>query len=130
VTGARIDALVALAPHTLQKAYGRWQVSEDAIGDTPVTVLQGTNQGETPVNLYFDDSGMLVRLVRWADTVVGPIPTQFDFSDYREVGGIRRPFQWVRTWTNNRVVIKLKNVRINAPVDAARFERPAPVALK
>jgi hypothetical protein len=129
LNGARIDALVAVAPHTIQKTFSRWQVSEDAIGDTPVTVLQGSNEGQLPVNLFFDESGMLVRLVRWADTAVGPVPTQFDFSDYREVGGIRRPFQWVRAWTNNRVVFKLKDVRVNAPVDAARFQRPAPVAL-
>ena len=128
--GARIDALVAVAPHTIQKAYSRWQVSEDAIDDKPVTILQGTNQGQMPVNLYFDEAGSLVRLVRWADTAVGPIPTQFDFSDYREVGGVRRPFQWVRAWTNNRVVFKLKDVRTNAPVDAARFQRPAPVNLQ
>ena len=131
LAGARVDALVAVAPHTVQQAFSRWQVSEDVIGDdTPVTILQGTNQGELPVNLYFDESGLLVRLVRWADTAVGPVPTQFDFSDYREVGGIRRPFRWVKAWTNNQVVFALKDVRINAPVDVSRFAKPAPVALK
>jgi len=99
------------------------------VNDEPVTVLQGTNQGETPVNLYFDEAGLLVRLVRWNDTAVGPVPTQFDFSDYREVGGVRRPYEWVRVWTNNRVVFKLKDVRLNAPVDASRFQRPVPIAL-
>jgi len=131
LSGARVDALVAIAPHTIQKAFGRWQVSEDVIDDDkPVTILQGTNQGQLPVNLYFDESGLLVRLVRWNDTAVGPIPTQFDFSDYREAGGIRRPFRWVKAWTNNRVEFTLKDVRLNAPIDAARFARPAPVALQ
>jgi len=129
LTGFRIDAMVQVAPQTIQKAYQRWQVTEDLVDDQPVTVLQGTNPGETPVNLYFTDDGQLVRLVRWNDTAVGPVPTQFDFSDYRQVGGIRKPFQWVRAWTNNRVVYKLKDVRLNAPVDAARFQRPAPVTL-
>jgi hypothetical protein len=129
LTGARIDALVQIAPHTIQKAYSQWQVSEDLVNDEPVTVLQGTNQGETPVNLYFDDAGLLVRLVRWSDTAVGPVPTQFDFSDYREVSGIRRPYRWERVWTNNRVVFTLKDVRINVPVDASRFQRPAPIDL-
>jgi len=129
LTGARVDALVAVAPQTLQQAFSQWQVSEDLIDDTPVTVLQGTNTGQLPVHLFFDDGGLLVRLVRWNDTAVGPVPTQFDFSDYREVDGIRRPFQWMKAWTNNRVVFKLKDVRINVPVDATRFARPAPVAL-
>src|SRR5687768_7998412 len=129
LTGARIDALVQVAPHTIQKAYSQWEVSEDLVGDEPVTVLQGTNQGEPPLNLYFGEAGLLVRLVRWNDTAVGPVPTQFDFSDYRDVGGVRKPYQWVRAWTNNRVVFKLTDVRINAPVDASRFLRPAPIDL-
>ncbi len=36
------------------------------------------------------------------------------------------PFQWTRTWTNNQVVIQLKEVRPNVPIDAARFARPDP----
>jgi hypothetical protein len=82
------------------------------------------------VNLFFDEAGVLVRLIRWNDTAVGPVPTQFDFSDYREVGGVRRPFQWVKAWTNNRVEFKLKDVRTNVPLDASRFAKPAPVGLK
>ena len=130
LAGARVEALVMVAPAAIQKAFGRWQVSEALVDDKPVTVLQGANDGQTPVNLYFDESGLLVRLVRWNETAVGPVPTQYDFSDYRDVGGVRRPFRWVKTWTNNRTVFTLKDVRLNAPVDAARFARPAPVALQ
>ena len=130
VAGFRIDALVALAPATIQKSFSRWQVSESDIDQKPVMVLQGSNQGQAPVNLFFDESGLLVRLVRWSDTSVGPVPTQYDFSDYREVGGVRRPFRWIKTWTNNRVTFTWKDVRQNVPVDAARFARPAPVTLK
>jgi hypothetical protein len=128
--GARVEALVTVAPAAIQKAFSRWQVSEALVDDKPVTALQGTNEGQTPVNLYFDESGLLVRLLRWNETAVGPVPTQYDFSDYREVGGVRKPFHWVKTWTNNRAVFTLKDVRLNAPVDAARFAKPAPVALK
>ena len=130
LAGARIEALALVAPTMIQKAFSRWQVSESAIDDKPVMVLQGTNQGQTPVNLYFDESGLLVRLVRWNETAVGPVPTQYDFSDYREVAGVRKPFRWTKTWTNNQVTFRLKDVRPNAPVDAARFTRPAPVTLK
>ncbi|MBF8299675.1 MAG: hypothetical protein HW394_45 [Acidobacteria bacterium] len=130
LSGARIEALALVAPAMIQKAFSRWQVSEAAIDDKPVMVLQGTNQGQTPVNLFFDESGLLVRLVRWNETAVGPVPTQYDFSDYREVGGVRRPFRWVKAWTNNRVTFTLKDVRPNVPIDAARFARPAPVTLQ
>jgi hypothetical protein len=130
LTGARIDAIVQVAPQMIQKNYQQWEISEDAIGDDIVNVLRGTNKGELPVNFYFNEEGLLVRLVRWNDTAVGPVPTQFDFSDYRQVGNIRKPFNWVRAWTNNRVVFRLKDVRLNAPVEASRFDRPAPVSLQ
>jgi len=131
LAGARTDAMVFLAPATIQKAFSRWRVSEGLIDDDkPVQILQGTNEGQLPVNLYFDESGLLVRLVRWSDTAVGPVPTQFDYADYREVGGVRRPFRWVKTWTNNRATFALKDVRPNVPVDASRFARPAPVTIQ
>jgi hypothetical protein len=130
LAGARVDALVTLAPHRIQQVFERWQISEGLVDDDkPVQVLQGTSQGQTPVNLYFDDSGLLVRLVRWNDTAVGPVPVQFDFSDYREVAGVRRPFKWVKTWTNNKVTFTMKDIRGNVAVDAARFAKPAPVAI-
>jgi hypothetical protein len=90
-------------------------------------VLQGTNPGELPVNLYFDEeSGLLVRTLRWSRTVVGTIPTQTDYSDYRDVAGIRMPFHMRVTWTNGQNMIELAEVRSNAAIDAARFARPAP----
>jgi photosynthetic reaction center cytochrome c subunit len=124
LAGARIEAMVALTPAALQKAYTRWQVSEDLIDDKPVVVLQGTTQGQTPLNLYFDEAGLLVRLVRWSDTAVGPVPTQYDYSDYREVGGVRRPFRWTKTWTNNKATFTLKEIRPNVPIDPKTFARP------
>jgi outer membrane lipoprotein-sorting protein len=131
LAGARLEALVALGPTRLQQAYSQWQVSEGLVDDDkPVVILQGTNQGQTPVNLYFDDSGLLVRMVRWSDTAVGAVPVQYDYSDYRDVGGTRRPFRTVKTWTNNKVTFTLKDVRLNAAVDAGRFVKPAPVVTR
>ena len=130
LSGARVEALALGAPAMFQDAFANWQVSEDIIDDVLVTVLQGTNEGQPPVNLFFDESGLLVRLVRWNETTVGPVPTQYDFSDYREVEGVRRPFRWVKTWTNNQATFVMDDVRMNVPVDEARFARPEPVALR
>ena len=82
--------------------------------------------GETPVNLYFDDSGLLVRMVRWNKTVVGTVPTQIDYADYREVEGVKLPFRTTVTWTDGQNTIVLKEVRSNVPIDAAKFARPVP----
>ncbi len=123
--GMRIDALVAF-PARIPKAFSTWQVGSARIDDRPVQVLQGSETGRLPVNLYFDESGLLVRLVRWNSTVVGTVPTQIDYADYREVAGVKLPFRTVVTWTDGQNTIALQEVRPNAAIDAARFARPAP----
>jgi hypothetical protein len=92
-----------------------------------VTVLQGSNSGPALVNLYFDDqSGLLVRLVHWTVTAIGTVPTQLDFSDYREVAGVKMPFKIVTTWTNGQGTTKLADVKLNAAIDASKFAKPKP----
>jgi len=101
VVGARVEAMLAF-PMVLQKAFSQWKVGAVTIGDTDVQVLQGTNPGQLPLNLYFDDAGLLVRSVRWSSTPVGTVPTQTEYSDYREVAGVKMPFRMVVTWTGTR----------------------------
>jgi hypothetical protein len=126
LTGARFEAIMSF-PAGIQKAYAQWQAMPITLDGRNVQVLQGTNPGELPVNLYFDEeSGLLVRTLRWSRTVVGTIPTQTDYSDYRDVAGIRMPFHMRVTWTNGQNMIELAEVRSNAAIDAARFARPAP----
>ena len=67
-------------------------------------------------------------MLRFVDTPVGRVPTQIDFSDYREVAGVLMPFAWTSTWTNGRASIQLTDVRPNVAVDQARFDAPAPSA--
>jgi len=78
------------------------------------------------VNFYFDESGLLVRLVRFVDTAVGRVPTQIDYADYREVSGVRIPFRWTATWTDGQSTTQLTEVQANVPIDSAKFARPAP----
>jgi hypothetical protein len=125
LVSARVEAMLAF-PQVLQKAFSQWKVATVSLGDSEVQLLQGSNPGQLPVNLYFDDEGLLVRSVRWSSTPVGTVPTQTDYSDYREVAGVRMPFTMVVTWTNGQNTIELKDVRPNAAIDAARFARPAP----
>jgi len=123
LSGAAIEAMVWF-PAGIQKAFSQWQVGVTAINDRDIVVAQGTSPGQPPVRLYFDESGRLVRLVHWRPTAVGPVPTKVDYADYRTIAGVQMPFQWTRTWTNNQVVMQLKDVRPNVPIDAARFARP------
>jgi hypothetical protein len=78
------------------------------------------------VNFYFDDTGLLTRIVRWNRTAVGTVPMQFDYSDYRDVAGVKMPFHIVLTWTDGQNTIVLKEIQPNAGIGADRFARPAP----
>jgi Photosynthetic reaction centre cytochrome C subunit len=127
--GAKLEAIVALAPARLRQAFARWQITKGLIDDKPVQILRGSNPGQQPVNFYFDNAGLLVRLLRWNETLVGPVATQYDFSDYRDVAGVKRPFRWVKTSTRNQVTMVIKEMRPNVAIDAARFARPTTTRL-
>lgn len=120
----RLEAIVAL-PAGIKQAFSGFRVGRTAIDDRPVQIVQGTNPGLLPVNLYFDPkSGLLVRLVRWNGTPLGPVPTQIDYDDYRDVAGIKMPFTWTASQTYMQMTIKLTDVQANVPIDAARFATP------
>jgi len=132
LAGARVDALVSF-PAGIQQAFAQWQGMLATIDDRNVQLLQGRNPGELPVNFYFDEeSGLLVRTLRWNRTTVGTVPTQVDFDQYRDVAGagVRMPFRILVRWTNGQNAIELTEVRPNAAIPPARFARPAPFAGK
>jgi len=124
--GAKLDAALAF-PARIKQALTQWRAGfPSIIDDRPVQLVQGTSDGRYPVNLYFDgQSGLLVRLVRYTDSPVGLNPTQIDYADYREVAGVKMPFRWTVSWLDGRATIELSEVQPNAPIDAAKFARPA-----
>ena len=122
---ARLEALIAF-PAGLRRAFSQWQVSSTTIDDRTVRLLQASNAGQLPVNFYFDEAGLLVRVVRWNRTAIGTVPMQFDYADYREVAGVKMPFRLKVTWTDGQNTIALAAVRPNVPMDAQRFAAPAP----
>ena len=111
-------------PAGLKQAFSGWKVGRTAIDDRPVQIVQGTNAGLLPVNLYFDTkSGLLVRIVRWNATPVGPVPTEINYDDYRDVAGVKMPFTWTVSQTYMQMTIKLTAIQPNVPVDAAVFSK-------
>jgi len=127
LSGARVDALLAF-PAALRQAFPRWRVALTSLADRDTYVVQGVSQGSrSPLNLYFDEeSGLLVRALRFADTAVGRVPTQIDFGEYRNAGDVKIPFTITETWTDGQSAIALTDVRTNVTIDDARFRRPAP----
>jgi hypothetical protein len=80
----------------IKQAITKPVVGSSSIDDKDVVVVRGTaNGGRSSVKLYFDkQSGVLLRQVRYADTIIGRVPIQVDYSDYRDAAGagVKLPF--------------------------------------
>lgn len=94
--------------------------------DRAVNVVQGNGPNGLLVTLYFDQkTNLLLREVRYGRTPIGRIPTQIDYSDYRDVaGGIKLPFHLTFAWLDGRDAIQLSEIQTNVPIDDAKFGRP------
>jgi hypothetical protein len=78
------------------------------------------------VNLYFErQSGYLIRMVRYADTALGLLPTEIDYADYRNSGGGKVPFLWTIARPSGRFTIQIDHADANVPIDASKFAQPA-----
>ena len=106
------------------------RVRKDKLGDREVYIVDGTTTDNRRMRLYFDAaSGLLLRRTTTMPTIVGIIPDQIDFEDYREADGLKFPF------TARAATLEVGNpistrtfteVKVNVPVDHSKFDMPEP----
>lgn len=125
--GASIDADLHLATDLKQMLTEMRVHGTEKIGDHETYEVVGRREGKPPLRLYFDQqSGLLVRLIRYGDTALGLLPTQIDYADYRDVSGLKVPYRWTLARPSGRFTIQVKELQQNVPVDDAKFVKPAP----
>lgn len=124
--GARLEAMLAF-PAQIKQAMTNWRgAATRSIGDRDFLVVQGSGPKGFLATLYFDPgTGLLARLVRYGSSPIGRMPTQIDFADYRDVNGIRFPFEYKFMWLDGRYTAKLTRIETNVAIDSARFGRPS-----
>ena len=127
--GLRIDAAL-MFPSQVKQIATRWRVGNPvSLDGKDQWVVQGNTTGGVILSLYFDQqTGLLTRAVRYAASIVGRIPVQTDYSDYRDVNGVKVPHKFTFTWLDGRDTFELTQVQANANIEAARFNKPAPSA--
>jgi photosynthetic reaction center cytochrome c subunit len=122
--GVRVDALLSF-PGNIKTALTGLRTATADIGDRDVEVVQGSGPNGILVTLYFDKkTNLLVRMVRYSKSPVGRIPTQTDYADYRDVGGIKFPFSYTFSWLDGKDAYKLSDVKVNVPIDPSVFAKP------
>src|SRR6266550_3594435 len=148
--GARVDAQLSF-PGQIKSILANWKsgppttitdlpaptsqssVLQGAVGNQShvVDVVQGTGPRGLLVTLYFDQqTGLLLRELRYGLSPIGRVPTQIDFGDYRDVNGIKLPFRITYAWLDGRDAIVLREITTNAAIDEAKFGKPAPLTPK
>ncbi|HTW59059.1 MAG TPA: c-type cytochrome [Terriglobales bacterium] len=125
IEGAAMDADLHLPAHLKQMFSETKVLGTEKIDDHMAYVVEGQREGMPPIQLYFDEeSGLLVRLVRYGETALGRLPTQIDYADYREVSGVKIPYRWTLARPGGRFTIQVSDVKDNVPVDDAKFVKP------
>jgi hypothetical protein len=124
---ARLDADLHF-PARVKEIFGDFKLAPpEKVDGHDVSVVLGLREGKPPVKLYFDQqSALLVRMLRYADTALGLNPSQIDYADYRDSGGVRIPYQWTIARPSGRFTIKIEDVQVNGPIEASHFAAPAP----
>jgi photosynthetic reaction center cytochrome c subunit len=124
---ARIDSDLYFAAHVKTLCKKFTVVPGEKIDAHDTYLVIGRNEGQPPLRLYFDQqSGLLLRLVRYAETALGRNPTQIDYADYRDADGVKIPYRWTLARPGNRFTIQVDQVLQNVPVDDAKFAAPPP----
>ncbi|HEV2101972.1 MAG TPA: c-type cytochrome [Candidatus Acidoferrum sp.] len=122
---ARIDAQLYF-PVRLRELYQEFKVFPGETIDGHSTFLVIANGASTPaLRLFFDQqSGLLVRLIRYTETPLGRNPLEVDYADYRDADGVKIPYQWALTRTNGSFTIRVASVQQNVPIDEKLFVMP------
>ena len=123
--GARLDAQLAFPSQIKQVLKNMRTLDSETIDGKDCDVVQADGQRRMFITLFFERStGYLIRSIRYGPSPIGRIPTQVDYSDYRDVNGIKMPFRFTFTWLDGRDAFQLSQIQANVPIDSAKFGRP------
>jgi len=126
--GARLDALMSFPAQLKQALTNLRAVANTSIDDHVMDVVQGTGARGLIATLYFDQkSGLLTRVVRLVNSPIGRVPTQIDYADYRDVNGLKVPFNWTFSWLDGQDSFELTDFQVNVAIDSAKFGEPNPL---
>jgi hypothetical protein len=123
---ASIDAQLYF-PLRVSVLYQDFRVRPGESIDGHATYMVSARSKDLPqLQLYFDqESGLLLRQIRYADTPLGYNPTEIDYADYRDAGGVKIPYRWTLARPNGRFTIQVDDVKQNVPVDDKLFIMPS-----
>ena len=134
IMGAGLDDLKAMFMFyrnlKLKEQFTQMRIGRrDKIGDHEVIPIGARTADNRREQLFFDaQSGLLLRRIRLTPTIIGVIPEQTDFDDYRDVEGVKLPFmvKVAAVEVGNPIATRsYTEIKLNVPIDDSKFKMPA-----
>lgn len=111
----------------LKSQYSKMTVKgKEKVGAGEAYVIEATPAEGGPEKLYFDvASGLLVRQDAERESEQGKIAVEIYYEDYKEVDGVKIAHTLKQVTPMFSMTIKTTEVKHNAPIDDAKFNKPA-----
>jgi photosynthetic reaction center cytochrome c subunit len=98
----------------------------ERIGDRLTNVITYQVSPDLTEKFYFDaETGLLLRRQNFIQSMLGPLPEQVDFADYRDVDGVKVPFTITTSSPSGTTTNKFTDIKFNRPVEDTQFQAPA-----
>ena len=123
---AQIDAQLYF-PAKVREMYKEFRVrpGEEVDGRATYLVSATATPGHPAIRMYFDqETGLLLRLIRYTETALGRNPAQVDYAEYKETDGVKIPYRWTLARPNGAFTIHVDQAQQNGSVDEKLFEPP------
>lgn len=114
-------------PLDLKQIYSKMTVTgTDKVDDRDAYVVEASSGDLGTDKIYFDaQNGLVLRIVGQHHTMEGPATFVEDFSDFREVDGIKLPYTVHQESPSSTFTIKFTEIRHNEAIEDAAFAKPA-----
>jgi zinc protease len=114
-------------PLDLKQMYSKITLTgTDKIDDRDAYIVEASSADLGTDKIYFDtQNGLVLRIVGLHHTMDGLATFTEDFSDFREVDGIKLPYTVHQESPSSTFTIKFTEIRHNEAIEDAAFAKPA-----
>ena len=99
---------------------------KEKVESSEAYVVEATPLDGTPEKFYFDvNSGLVVRHDSERESPQGKLSAEIYLNDYKEIDGVKIPYTTKFITSAFAFTIKIAEVRHNAEIDEAKFNKPA-----
>lgn len=110
-----------------RETYPKVELGEmEKSGDREFYVIRATPKDGSARVLYYDAKTFLLdHLEATVESPQGSVTVKSFLSDYRDVDGLKAPFEMKQVLPNGDFIFKLAEIKYNVEIDDAKFAKPA-----